>query len=245
MKIVSLVPSITELLYTLGLEQEVTGITKFCIHPQTWFRTKTRVGGTKTLDIEKIMVLQPDLIIANKEENIKEQVETLAGRFPVLLTDVNDYAGALEMIREVGARTNRKEEAHILITAIDAAFARLDTGPPGTAVYFIWRDPWMTAGGDTFIHDMMRRAGFVNLYAPYNRYPVIDPVELPALQPDYILLSSEPYPFKERHKAALQQLLPDATILLVDGELFSWYGSRMLNAPAYFKQLRANHSFRP
>jgi len=235
-KIVSLVPSITELLYSLGLEREVTGITKFCVHPQTWFQTKTRVGGTKTLNLEKISALEPDLIIANKEENVKEQVAALAGRFSVLLTDVNDYAGALEMIREVGDYTNRKDKAQQLIAAIDDAFAHLDTGPAVTAVYFIWKDPWMTVGGDTFINDMMQRAGFLNLYAALKRYPAVD---LNALQaPEYILLASEPYPFKEQHKAALRERYPGVKILLTDGELFSWYGSRMLKAPAYFRQLR-------
>ncbi|MCF3109100.1 helical backbone metal receptor [Niabella sp. CC-SYL272] len=238
MRIVSLVPSITELLYTLGLEQEVIGITKFCIHPQAWFRTKTRVGGTKTLNLEKIIALKPDLIIANKEENVKEQVEVLAGRFPVLLTDVNDYTGALAMIRELGDHTNRKEEAHALTAVIEDAFASLDTGPPCTAVYFIWKDPWMTVGGDTFINDMMQKAGFINLYAPFNRYPVADLNALQAHPPEYFILASEPYPFGEQHKAALQELYPDVKILLADGELFSWYGSRMLKAPAYFRRLR-------
>ncbi|WP_300602231.1 ABC transporter substrate-binding protein [Niabella sp.] len=239
MKIVSLVPSITELLYTLDLEQEVAGITKFCVHPQTWFRTKTRIGGTKTLDTEKIIALRPDLVIANKEENVKEQVEVLAARFPVLVTDVNNYPDALEMIRTVGHHTNRKEKAGTLVAAIEAAFARLDTSPIGTAVYFIWKDPWMTVGGDTFIHDMLHRAGFTNRYAPLKRYPAITLDALQADCPEYILLSSEPYPFKETHKTALQALYPQAKILLANGEFFSWYGSRMLQAPDYFKQLRA------
>ncbi|MBO9593076.1 MAG: ABC transporter substrate-binding protein [Niabella sp.] len=238
MKIVSLVPSITELLYTLGLEQEVIGITKFCVHPQSWFRTKARVGGTKTLDLQKIIALQPDLIIANKEENVKEQVEVLAGRFPVLLTDVNDYAGALEMIREVGGQTNREDKAQRLIADIESAFAHLDTGPAVTAVYFIWKDPWMTVGGDTFINDMMQRAGFINRFASLKRYPAVDLNALQAPLPECILLASEPYPFREQHKAALQERYPDVKILLADGEIFSWYGSRMLKAPAYFRQLQ-------
>lgn len=240
MKIVSLVPSITALLYTLDLETAVVGITKFCVHPEHWFRTKTRVGGTKDLHIEKIAALQPGLIIANKEENVKEQVEALQQRFPVLVTDVNSYGTSLEMIRTIGTATQRRNEAAVLITAIEKAFGQLDSPVQKTAVYFIWNDPWMTVGGDTFISDMMARAGFLNLYASHSRYPVINPEALKALQPEYLLLSSEPYPFKEKHKAALQQLLPDTTILLVDGELFSWYGSRMLQAPAYFKKLRAN-----
>ncbi|WP_223707476.1 ABC transporter substrate-binding protein [Niabella beijingensis] len=239
MKIVSLVPSITELLYTLGLETAVVGITKFCVHPEHWFRTKTRIGGTKDLHLERIIALQPDLIIANREENVKEQVEVLQQLFPVLVTDVNGYQEALEMIRTIGTATQRSHEAAALISAIERAFEHLDSPVQKTAVYFIWKDPWMTVGGDTFISDMMARAGFINLYASRNRYPVINPDTLKILRPAYLLLSSEPYPFKEKHKAELQHLLPGTTIMLVDGELFSWYGSRMLQAPAYFKQLRA------
>lgn len=238
MKLVSLVPSVTALLYTLELEQEVTGITRFCVHPQTWFRTKTRVGGTKTLNIEKINALQPDLIIANKEENVKEQVASLMERFPVLVTDVNNYGDALEMIRTIGSRTQRIAEAAALINTIENNFATLDAIRQKTAVYFIWKDPWMTAGGDTFISDMMHRAGFINLYASQNRYPVVTIEEVQALAPEYILLASEPYPFKEKHQTALRQFFPGAKILLVNGELFSWYGSRMLEAPAYFHTLQ-------
>ncbi|SDC33382.1 ABC transporter substrate-binding protein [Niabella drilacis] len=238
MQLVSLVPSITELLYTLGLEQEVTGITKFCIHPQTWFRTKTRIGGTKTLDMAKITALQPDLIIANKEENIKEQVEALQDRFPVLVTDVNNYTEAISMIRTVGTATLRTANAAALISAIEKAFAALRIPAQKTAAYLIWKDPWMTVGGDTFISDMMQRAGFKNLYAPRRRYPVVNLPELQALAPEYLLLASEPYPFKEKHRVALQRLFPGAKILLADGTLFSWYGSRMLEAPAYFLALQ-------
>ncbi|WP_245562260.1 ABC transporter substrate-binding protein [Niabella aurantiaca] len=238
MKIVSLVPSVTELLYTLGLEQEVAGITKFCVHPQTWFRTKTRIGGTKTLNPEKIAALRPDLVIANKEENVKEQVEALQERFPVLVTDVNSYRGALDMIHTIGAATQRTAEATALISAIEKEFAALKNPAQKTAAYFIWKDPWMTAGGDTFISDMMSRAGFKNLYAARNRYPTVHLDELRALCPEYLLLASEPYPFSEKHRAALQRLFPGVKILLVDGELFSWYGSRMLEAPAGFLRLK-------
>ncbi|MGJ7033339.1 ABC transporter substrate-binding protein [Niabella hirudinis] len=238
MKLISLVPSITELLYTLGLEQEVAGITRFCVHPQNWFRTKTRVGGTKTLNIEKIRALRPELIIANREENVKEQVAALQELFPVLVTDVNNYPEALNMISAIGAATQRTSEAAALVSAIEKEFAGLHIPVQKKAVYFIWKDPWMTVGGDTFISDMMHRAGFTNLYATKNRYPVVSMEEVQALAPEYLLLASEPYPFKEEHRETLQQLFPGCRVLLVDGELFSWYGSRMLKAPTYFQVLQ-------
>ncbi|AHF14049.1 helical backbone metal receptor [Niabella soli] len=236
-RIVSLVPSITELLFALDLEEEVVGITKFCIYPEKWFRTKTRIGGTKTINIEQIALLQPHLIIANKEENVKEQVEQLAASFEVLVTDVNNFDQALEMIRQVGLHANRADKAEILATSIKDSFASLRPAPLQPIVYFIWKDPWMTVGGDTFINDMLLKAGFSNRFAHQSRYPTIALEDLRHLGACKILLSSEPYPFKEKHAAALKQLLPDAAILLVDGTLFSWYGSRMLQAPSYFRKL--------
>lgn len=237
MRIVSLVPSITELLFALGLEEEVVGITKFCIHPQKWLLSKTRIGGTKTIHIEQIMLLQPDLIIASKEENVKDQVAQLAAYSEVLLTDVTNFNEAIEMILQVGILTNREHNAEALAATIKTNFASLHPSALQPVVYFIWKDPWMTVGGDTFINSMLLKAGFQNMFAQYNRYPVITPEALIDLNPPKILLSSEPYPFNEKHVPELQQLLPDTTIILTDGALFSWYGSRMLLAPSYFRKL--------
>ncbi|MCS3800373.1 helical backbone metal receptor [Niastella sp. OAS944] len=234
--IVSLVPSITELLYTLQLDNEVTGITKFCVHPESWFRQKTRVGGTKNIKIEAIHALQPDLIIANKEENVKEQVEELAKHYPVWMTDVNGLEDALEMIEQIGRITNRLNNALHLLSQINTAFASLK--PMATkqkAGYLIWRNPYMTIGNDTFIHDMLLRCGLTNSFANSTRYPTIDTWQLK--QCDLLLLSSEPFPFQQKHINELQPHLPNTKIVLVDGEMFSWYGSRLLNAPAYFNTL--------
>src|SRR5688572_26819884 len=126
-RIVSLVPSITELLYTLQLDSEVTGITKFCVHPQHWFRQKTRIGGTKNINAGAIHELQPDLIIANKEENVKEQVDELAKQYPVYITDINNLADALEMIEQIGQITNRLNNAMHLLSQINTAFTKLQT----------------------------------------------------------------------------------------------------------------------
>lgn len=234
--IVSLVPSITELLYTLQLDNEVTGITKFCVHPESWFRQKTRVGGTKNIHAEAIHALQPDLIIANKEENVKEQVEELAKQYPVWMTDVNGLEDALEMIEQIGRITNRLNNALHLLSQINAAFTSLK--PMATkqkAGYLIWRNPYMTIGNDTFIHDMLLRCGLTNSFANTTRYPAIDTWQLK--QCDLLLLSSEPFPFQQKHIDELQPQLPNTKIVLVDGEMFSWYGSRLLNAPAYFNSL--------
>lgn len=238
LKAISLVPSITETLYSLGLNEEVVGITKFCVHPQDWFRTKERVGGTKNIDIQKIRELQPDLIIANKEENVKEQVEELAKDFEVLLTDVNNFEEALQMIRSVGNAVSKGFEADQLIAGIERKFSKINPAEQKTAAYLIWQNPYMAVGGDTFIHEMMKKAGFENIFADTNRYPETQINELKELKPEYLLLSSEPYPFKQKHSDELQQQLPGTKVILVDGEMFSWYGSRMLLAADYFRRLR-------
>ncbi|HNA01267.1 MAG TPA: helical backbone metal receptor [Ferruginibacter sp.] len=245
-RIISLVPSQTELLYRLGLETETVGITKFCIHPDTWYRQKTRVGGTKSLKPEIIRQLNPDLIIANKEENVQEQVETLARDYPVWVTDVNNLEDALQMIHDIGALTGKTGEASVLISAIQKEFDQLQTtnlkpqtsNPPPRTAYLIWQDPCMTAGGDTFIHDMLTRCGFENCFAGKKRYPETTIAELQALDPGLLLLSSEPFPFKQKHADEFGRLLPGCRVMLVNGEYFSWYGSRLLDAPAYFKTLR-------
>jgi ABC-type Fe3+-hydroxamate transport system substrate-binding protein len=236
-RIVSLVPSQTELLYDLGLVEETVGITKFCIHPDAWFRSKTRIGGTKTVHIDRVRALQPDLIIANKEENVQEQVEALQAIAPVWVSDIHTLDDALHMITEIGAITDRSAQASAITQRIGLDFATLETMPPVSALYLIWRQPWMSIGHDTFIHDMMQRIGLDNVLGDLTRYPEVDADLIRQKKPALILLSSEPYPFKEQHIAELQQWLPDARVLLVDGEMFSWYGSRLLQAPAYFSRL--------
>jgi ABC-type Fe3+-hydroxamate transport system substrate-binding protein len=234
--IVSLVPSITELLYTLQLDDQVTGITKFCVHPESWFRQKTRIGGTKNIKANIIQQLQPDLIIANKEENVKEQVDELAKQYPVWISDVNNLTDALEMIEQVGAITGKLNNAMHLISQITTAFTSLKPHSISRkAGYLIWRNPYMTIGNDTFIHDMLRRCGFNNIFGHSTRYPVIDTWQLG--QCDLLLLSSEPFPFQQKHIDELQPHLPNTRMVLVDGEMFSWYGSRLLHAPAYFTRL--------
>lgn len=237
-RIISLVPSQTELLYTLGLDKEVVGITKFCIHPDSWFRTKTRVGGTKKINADVIRQLSPDLIIANKEENTADDVKALMEEYPVWVSNVQTLEDACDMMTGIGAITRRTTAASQLVKEVRQRFAALE--PPAAPVptaYLIWRDPWMAAGGDTFIHQMLHYCGLQNIFADTPRYPVVDADMLAASPCRLVLLSSEPYPFREKHIAEIQAMLPEALVLLVDGELFSWYGSRLLEAPAYFQSI--------
>ena len=241
-RIVSLVPSQTELLHDLGLEASVAGITKFCIHPGEWFRSKTRVGGTKQINCNVITSLQPDLIIANKEENVKEQVEDLAADYPVWVSDIQTLDDALAMIADLGALTGTSGRAESIIKAISTGFAELGQYRAGLTrhsrtAYFIWRNPYMTAGGDTFIHDMLKHCGLDNVFSSHSRYPETNTAELQRLGCDLLLLSSEPYPFRQQHIDELQEQLPDTRILLVDGEMFSWYGSRLRYAADYFRKI--------
>jgi len=241
-RIVSLVPSQTELLFELGLGEKVVGVTKFCIHPAEARTKATVIGGTKNFDFEKIADLKPNLIIGNKEENYQAGIEQLAADYPVWLSDISNLPEALEMIRCVGFIAGAKEKAGALATEIEAAFAALETAAAATkpvpAAYFIWRKPYMVAARGTFIDDMLRRAGFLNVFADQARYPEITAEQLAAAAPPRLLLSSEPYPFGEKHLAEFRAICPSARIEIVDGELFSWYGSRLRNSAAYFSQLR-------
>jgi len=236
-RIISIVPSQTELLFYLGLDTEVIGVTKFCIHPGNKVKAVTKVGGTKQLNIELIKALKPDLIIANKEENERSQVEELMNICPVWVSDIHDLNSALDMIRTVGLLVNRETEANRLCVDITNRFNNLALPNTNLSVaYFIWRKPYMVAGTGTFIDNMLQKCGLTNII-DIDRYPEISSLEIIKINPDLILLSSEPYPFKQKHIDEFQLMLPKAKIMLVDGEIFSWYGSRLLYAPGYFKSI--------
>ncbi len=240
-RIVSIVPSQTELLYYLELEEEVIGITKFCVHPKLWFHSKSRIGGTKALDLEKIKALKPDLIIGNKEENQKDQIEALSMHFPVWMSDIHTLEDAFEMIKLVGNLTNRSIKSKALISDLNNQFLNFKKKklgvPKKSAAYFIWKSPYMVAASNTFIDEMMEIAGFSNVFKGLERYPAISLEDLKKQNPALILLSSEPYPFQEKHFEAFQEVCPNAKILIVDGESFSWYGSRLLHCVRYFDNL--------
>jgi ABC-type Fe3+-hydroxamate transport system substrate-binding protein len=236
-RIISIVPSQTELLFDLNLDAEIIGITKFCIYPKDQVKQKVKVGGTKILNISKIKELKPDLIIGNKEENERSQVEELMESFPVWMSDITDLNDATDMISRVGELVGKNAEAEKLVTNIRLDFNQLNIKTQNLRVaYFIWRKPYIIAGKGTFIDDMLQKCGLANAFNT-DRYPEISAEQLIAAKPDVILLSSEPYPFKEKHISEFKIALPNSIIKLVDGELFSWYGSRLLHAPEYFKHL--------
>jgi ABC-type Fe3+-hydroxamate transport system substrate-binding protein len=236
-RIICLVPSLTETLAYLGLEKETVGITKFCVHPATWFQSKLQVGGTKNVAIEKVKSLRPDLVIASKEENVQDQVKAISHFCPVLLTDIVTIQDAVDDIMAIGKHTGKTNEAEKLAQDIQENFSSLQITQTKKAVYLIWRNPWMLAGGDTYIHQMMLAAGYENIFAEHLRYPETSLEALANMDVDTILLSSEPYPFTEKHLAEVAQALPHAQVRLVNGEMFSWYGSRMLQAAPYFRTL--------
>ncbi len=236
-RVISLVPSLTELLFDLGLDREIVGVTKYCVHPRDKVKYKTKIGGTKKLDIPLINTLQPQLIIANKEENDKEQIDILRQNHQVWVSDVKSLADALTVIEDLGQLLNLAKKAQELIRQIRTNFSTLK--PPlsiSKVLYLIWRKPYMSVGTDTFIHDMLDCAGFSNVVQS-TRYPVLVPAEIQSLNAQMIMLSSEPFPFAKKHLRELQEICPQAVVKLVDGEMFSWYGSRMLKAPDYFRSL--------
>ncbi|GAB4409458.1 MAG: helical backbone metal receptor [Microscillaceae bacterium] len=246
-RIVSLVPSQTELLFALGLAENVVGRTKFCIHPQEAVKAVPVVGGTKNFHFDKIAALHPDLIIGNKEENYATGIQELAEAYPVWMSDILNLDDALAMIVQLGEVLDVQDKAKPLAVQIGQLFAELAhwrvqfVPKPLRAAYFIWKKPYMVAGGDTFIHDMLRRAGFENIFSHRPRYPEISPEALREAAPEVVLLSSEPYPFrKEKHQAEFAILCPTARVVVVDGEMFSWYGSRLLASGAYFRELLEN-----
>ncbi|MEW5677291.1 helical backbone metal receptor [Flavobacterium enshiense] len=246
-RIVSLVPSQTELLYDMGLEESIVGITKFCVHPFHFKSTKTIVGGTKQVKIDKIKALHPEIIIANKEENTLEIVESLKDICPVWVTNIITIEDNLQMIEDFGKLFNKRTSAQKWIDKTRFALADfqnfIQDKEPKKVAYFIWANPYMVAGGDNFINELLKLNKFENIYDNHpkyeGRYPeiVIQKMRIQG-DPDLVLLSSEPYPFKDEHAFELGRHTHHATTIFVDGEMFSWYGSRLVKAFDYFKQLR-------
>jgi len=238
-RIVSLVPSQTELLYDLGLEESVVGITKFCVHPHHFKSTKQIVGGTRQINIEKIIALNPDIILCNKEENTKAIVEDCSKICNVHVSNIESISECMEMILQYGEIFNTKDEALKISERIKNNLKDfkqfIKDKPTLKAAYFIWKKPYMVAGKNTFINYLLNLNKFQNNYSHLGRYPEIELQIEENIQ--MVFLSSEPYPFKEKHIVELQKYYPNAKIQLVDGEMFSWYGSRLIKAFAYFKRL--------
>lgn len=238
MKVVSLVPSITEALFDLGLtEHEVIGRTKFCIHPENKVKNVAVIGGTKNINIDKIKALQPDLILANKEENIKEQVEALMNDFKVIVTNVETIEDNYYLLKMLGNTFNKEERAQQFNLKIYDVLEQAKLDYPVKAAYLIWKNPYMTIGSDTFIHKILAEIGFENIFKDQTRYPEIQMEDL--ADADVIMLSSEPFPFKEKHIEEMKAFYPDKKMMIVDGEAFSWYGTHIAKCGDYFKELLA------
>lgn len=229
-------PSQTELLFDLGLEKEIVGVTKFCVHPDHARKTRKIIGGTKRFELDEITKLKPDLVIGNKEENYPEGIEFLQERFPVWMSDIYNLEGALSMITSIAELTGKAEAGRKLTQEIRKAFAGIQRLPPLRTLYLMWREPFMGAAARTFIDSMIREIGLVNVLADRERYPELTREEIIRLNPDLVLLSSEPFPFTEKHQREVEAFLPGSRIKLVDGEFFSWYGSRLRIAPEYFNR---------
>ena len=198
-RIISLVPSQTELLFYLGLGECVVGVTKFCTHPRNAKKQTTIIGGTKTLDIERIIALKPDLIIGNIEENERTQIEQLMLTQNVVMSDIYTFDDALEMIKNIGRLTNTTPQTNAMVAEIGQRFdvLRLKIKPskPLKIAYFIWRKPYMIAAKNTYIDAMLAQIGGVNAFSNHERYPIVTPEMIAEAQPDYIFLSSVPFPF--------------------------------------------------
>lgn len=237
-RIISLVPSQTELLFDLGVGDRLVGLTKFCIHPNEWYIKKSRVGGTKSLDIAKIKLLKPDLVIGNKEENTLADIQQIQEIAPVWVSDINKLPDALMMIRDIGNIVNCVDRASIISNAIEKSFETFNSQVSGKSVlYLIWKGPYMGVATNTFIHDILENClELRNVLSKHNRYPIINLSEIQST-PDYVFLSSEPFPFSVQHEKEIQKIFPTSKVLRVNGEYFSWYGSRLLQSVNYFKKL--------
>jgi iron complex transport system substrate-binding protein len=248
MRVVSLCPSLTELVFDLGRGDDLVGRTKFCVHPTPRVEQVESVGGTKSPKVARIVELRPDLVLLNEEENRREDAEALAAAgvrchvsFP---RDVDDTA---RMVRDIGAALRRPDEAERIASDIERRAARVRAAarnaPPVRYAYLIWRNPWMVAAGDTFVSAMLALPGGVNVFAGHpERYPTVTPDQLATADPDALLLSSEPFPFTEKHAdelAAATGLLR-ARMHFVDGEYLTWHGSRTPDGIDYAERVIAS-----
>lgn len=234
-RIVSLSPAITETMFHLGLEEEIVGRTRFCIHPEDKVEKAMNVGGTKDMKIERIKALDPHLIIAEKEENTKEMVEELERFFPVYVFQIESIKDALQMIKTLGRLTNRSMQANQMVLNIKQNFKQLPKVNSLRIAYIIWQNPYMVVGEPTYINSLLSYMGFENPFIFFDgRYPEVSIKDLQSTNLDYIFLATEPFPFDKKHLDEFQKLLPNTTPLIVDGEKF-WYGYKMLEATEYIQ----------
>lgn len=223
-RVISLVPSQTEFLIETGAP--LVGRTKFCIHPANEISEIPVIGGTKNFRFDVIRDLKPDLIIGNKEENYQEGIEELEKEFPVWMSDIYTLDDSFEMMKALGNICGQDEPAEQIIQSCSKAIEAVKETKSGKVIYLIWKNPWMAAGKNTFIDHLLNHLGFENAIKT-DRYPELTQEEIAKLNPDHILFSSEPFPFKEKHVKEAKKLWSNVSCRLVDGELYSWYGSRL------------------
>ena len=245
-RIVSLTPSITELLFDLGLSDEVVGVTRHCSYPEVKTRHKERVGEIKNPDLEKIRSLNPDLILGNKRENLKEVIADLRQDFPVWISDVNSIETACDMIRSIGDLVEKQPVAQWIAGKIEERFRSLASEQVNQkmrrrAVCLVWRKPLMAAGAGTFTNSLLEITGLINAFSTVADYPETTEAEIRTLDTQLILLPTSPFPFNERNVLEMRAACPGASVVLVDGELFGWYGSRLLRTPDYLRALRGTY----
>ncbi|KJJ38281.1 ABC transporter substrate-binding protein [Aequorivita vladivostokensis] len=238
-RVISLVPSQTELLVDLGLREKIVGITKFCVHPSDLKSEKTVVGGTKQVNFNKIKALRPDIVICNKEENTEELVGELSRIAPVWISDIVTITDNNRMIEQLGQIFDVVSKASEIVSKIDSELALFRNYIKGYSekrvLYIIWKKPYMAAGRGTFIDSLLKENKYSNIFSVNaGRYPEVKQEDF--LKADIILLSTEPYPFKNVDVVEMTKKL-NREVKLVDGEFFSWYGSRLMKAFDYFKSL--------
>jgi ABC-type Fe3+-hydroxamate transport system substrate-binding protein len=237
-KIISLVPSLSWYLYELIDSNSIVGISKFCEIPETVNSIPIRVGGTKNPQLQRIRQIKPDLIVANLEENTKDAIEDLAKEFDIYLTNVNDLPSMYQMMQELGILCNQVAIADNWIFKISEAYKKYiidaQNEKPLRIVYLIWKDPYMAAGKNTFINSFLNDTGLINCFGHLDRYPIVSIEMIQQVNPDLIFLSSEPYPFSNKHFDEFRKV----SCVLVDGKMFSWYGSFLYKSFAYLKALK-------
>ena len=234
--IVSLCPSVTETLCDLGLSEKIIGITDYCIHPKDIVKNINKVGGTKTVSITKVKTLKPEIIFAVKEENSKKTIKILSEIFPCYVFDINSFSDALKMINTLGEIFSKTKNATSLSENIVKAFSKIQvTKQHVDYLYFVWKNPWMVAGNNTYIESLLSKFYLKNIINK-SKYPKIELKNISS-DPQIIFLPSEPYKFSKTDKMELQKVFPKSKILLVNGEMFSWYGSRMVKAAVYIEKL--------
>jgi ABC-type Fe3+-hydroxamate transport system substrate-binding protein len=246
-RIISLCPSLTELVFDLGLGQDLVGRTKFCVHPADRVGAVEKLGGTKNPKIDRIIELAPDVVLLNEEENRAEDADALAeAGIHCHVSFPRTVADTAMMVRDIGGELGARDAAEPIAVAIESTLrdvtSRARERAPVRYAYLIWRDPWMTVSGDTFVAAMLGAAGGVNVFGETaDRYPTVEPAAIAQAEPDVVLLSSEPFPFRDRHADELSEAsgVPRDRFLLVDGELLSWHGSRTARGVAYAESVLA------